>query len=31
VSSVRGAGSMALLASLLAVLWGLRPARSPSE
>ena len=31
VAIVRGAGSVALLAALLAALWGLRPRRSPSE
>ena len=31
VAIIRGAGSVALLAALLAVLWGLRPRRAPSE
>ena len=31
VAIVRGAGSVALLAALLAALWGLRPRRAPSE
>jgi hydroxylaminobenzene mutase len=31
VVTVRGAGSVALLAALLAVLWGLRPLRAGSE